>query len=274
MLDRAAILIYAGVFGTILATGLGMPIPEELPIVAGGMIAGHRAGELSEDQAVIIGQKALESGAHIHWYIMWPLCIVGVVIGDSFLYGIGRIWGTKLIETNWVRRFLPDPTKQNIEKNYHKYGMWVLLSARLLPTIRSPIFIMAGVMKLPFSKFVLFDGIYAVPGVSLLFWLGFLFGNQFWDLIKAAEGKVAALRPILFLLALIAFTCYMIWHFFRHPVATGDPKQEVPMIGNSVAARIAHESAHPAGGARPSDPPAGPQPKTSQEPSKAQTPAP
>jgi hypothetical protein len=113
----------------------------------------------------------------------------------------------------------------------------VLLFARLLPTIRSPIYIMAGVMRVPFSLFVLADGLYAIPGVSLLFFLGYWLGDQFKDLIESFEGRVAAARPILVLLGLAALTGYLVYHFFRHPVATGDPRLEVPVIGDKVAQR-------------------------------------
>ena len=42
---------------------------------------------------------------------------------------------------------------------------------------------MAGIMKLPLPKFILADGIYAIPGVSLLFFLAWWFGDQFRDLL-------------------------------------------------------------------------------------------
>ena len=44
--------------------------------------------------------------------------------------------------------------------------MLILLFARILPGIRSPIFLTAGIMKLSWQRFLLADGIYAVPGVS------------------------------------------------------------------------------------------------------------
>jgi membrane protein DedA with SNARE-associated domain len=263
VLDRAALWIYGTVFFSILATGLGAPFPEELPIVGAGVTCGHNRAEredsiertvavlavdpslpfpanipwaaLSEVSSITPPQPAPSVG--LKWYFMLPICVLGVVIGDGFLYGIGRIWGTRLVESRWMKRVLPSPKKVRIEENFHRYGIWVLLFARLLPTIRSPIYIMAGVVRVPFSLFVLADGLYAIPGVSLLFFLGYWLGDQFKDLVQAFEGKVAASRPILVLLGLAALTAYLIYHFFRHPVATGDPRLEVPVIGDKVAQR-------------------------------------
>jgi membrane protein DedA with SNARE-associated domain len=270
VLDRAAIWIYGTVFFSILATGLGAPFPEELPIVASGVTCGHnrapRDDSILQVSALLAVNPLLPFPANvpweavyevrsiippepvpavrIRWYIMLPICVLGVVIGDGFLYAIGRIWGTRLVATRWMKRVLPEEKKVKIEENFHRYGVWVLLFARLLPTIRAPIYIMAGVTRVPFSLFVLADGLYAIPGVSLLFFLGYWLGDQFKDLVEAAEGKVAASRPIIVLIGLAALTAYLIHHFFRHPVATGDPRLEVPVIGDKVAQRQEqHESA-------------------------------
>jgi membrane protein DedA with SNARE-associated domain len=266
VLDRAALWIYGTVFFSILATGLGAPFPEELPIVGAGVACGHVREERDESAARAAAVVAVDPNlpfpanvpwaalyqapsivppqpqptVRLRWYLMLPICVLGVVIGDGFLYGIGRIWGTRLVEMRWMKRVLPVDKKLKIEENFHRYGVWVLLFARLLPTIRSPIYIMAGVMRVPFSLFVFADGLYAIPGVSLLFFLGYWLGDQFKDLIESFEGRVAAARPILVLLGLAALTAYLIYHFFRHPVATGDPRLEVPVIGEKVAQVTEH----------------------------------
>jgi len=180
------------------------------------------------------------------WEIMLPLLILGVVISDGLLYGMGRFWGTRLLETRWMKRLISPERHRRIEENFHKYGVLVLLFARFLPTIRSPIFISAGIMRLPFKRFLMADGLYAIPGVSLLFFLAFWFGDAFRDLVLAFEKRVNSAKPILILLALAAVTAYLMYHFFRHPVATGDPREELPVIGGQVAAKITSPDDHPA----------------------------
>ena len=53
--------------------------------------------------------------------------------------------------------FVPPEKRAEIEKNFHDRGIMVLLGARLLPGIRTPIFIMAGVLRVPFGRFLLAD---------------------------------------------------------------------------------------------------------------------
>jgi hypothetical protein len=151
-----------------------------------------------------------------------------------------------------VKRFISPEQRQKIEGNFHRYGVLVLLFARFLPTIRAPIFIMAGTMRVSFARFVVADGLYAIPGVSLLFGLSYWLGNQFRDLVSKQIEKVDKLRPFLILALIAGVVAYLIYHFLRHPVATGDPREEIPVIGQRVADTIANrEDCRPADEASP-----------------------
>jgi membrane protein DedA with SNARE-associated domain len=212
LLDLSTFYFYFGIFISLVAAGVGVPIPEEIPVVTGGALVGHADNNL-------------------RWWIMLPVCIAGVVLSDGLLYGIGRLWGPRLVEYRWLKeRLLPPERRERIESNFREYGVKILLFARFLPAIRSPIFITAGIMRVPLSRFLLADGIYAIPGVSLLFFLGFWFTDQF----KMAVEKAESYRPIVVVLILFTVGIYLLYHFFTRPMATGDPK-ELPVIGNTVA---------------------------------------
>jgi len=213
--DPDALWIYAVTLATLLAAALGLPIPEEIPIVTAGAVCGH-------------------PDTPVRWWIYLPVLIVGVVMGDGILYFIGYRWGNQLLQNSWVRRrLLPPDRQERIERRIQKYGIWILLGARLTPGLRSPIFLMAGSHRLPFIKFLIADGIYAIPGVSLLFWLAYLFSDQFIRLIEEAEKW----RPIIVLIVLSAVAIYLLRFFWKHPVAEGDPK-DVPIIGRQVASHV------------------------------------
>ena len=85
-------------------------------------------------------------------------------------------------------------------------------------------------MRLSFTRFLIADGIYAIPGVSLLFFLGFWFTDQFLAAVERAESY----RPLVVVVILAAVASYLFYHFLHQPVATGDPK-EFPVIGDQVA---------------------------------------
>jgi membrane protein DedA with SNARE-associated domain len=210
-----------GVFLGILASGLGLPIPEELPIVIGGSLSGTRAAEAPWWMA---------------WWIMLPVCIVGVIIGDCSLYLIGRYFGSKLIQLRFVRTKLLTPERfAKIADNFQIYGVKILLFARLTPGIRAPIFLTAGITKLPITKFLIADAIYAIPGVSLLFFLGYWFSNSVIDVIEESEN----LKPIIVLVVLACIALYLVYRVYRKPMVTGAPA-EMPVIVGQVTETLDH----------------------------------
>lgn len=217
MLEHFGDYGYLGVFLALIAAGFGLPIPEELPVITAGVLVGH------EDTA-------------LRWYYMLAVCIAGVVIGDCVLYLIGRKWGRRLLETKWVKRRLTPEKQEQIEKNFHDYGIRVLLGARLLPGIRSPIFLMAGMLRFPFRKFLLADAIYAVPGVNLLFWTSYMLTDQVLVLFnKLNEYKTLVFSHLLAALA----GALVYWYLIGRRVSTGEPPQ-VPNVISKPAEAIGH----------------------------------
>jgi membrane protein DedA with SNARE-associated domain len=214
-MDHEDFLQYLGVFTALVAAAFGAPIPEELPIATGGVLVGR-------DWNVEGGLK---------WWIMLPLCILGVVLCDVILYVIGRKGGRWLLRRKWVQKRVLTPERfLKIEQNFEKYGIRILLIARLMPGIRTPVFISAGIVRLPFHRFLLADAIYAIPGVNLIFWLAYWFSGTFMNLLHRLESyrELAVIAVMSFIAGFITAT------FVRRPVSTGSP-DELPVIGKPVA---------------------------------------
>jgi len=205
---------YLGVFLAIIASGVGFPLPEEVPVVAGGAICGSE---------------------NAYWWMMLPLCIGAVVLGDSMLYAIGRFWGQKLVLLPFVQKHLLPPERMHkVRANFQKYGIKILLFTRLTPGIRAPVFITAGITHLSWIKFLIADGIYAVPGVTILFFLGYFFTDQMVVIVKARARQFERIAFVVIVAAIAGYLCYRI---LRKPVATGDPK-EMPTLAPEVASAV------------------------------------
>jgi membrane protein DedA with SNARE-associated domain len=206
---------YAGVFVALLAAGFGFPIPEELPVLTAGIMVGH------EDTT-------------LRWYYMLPVVMAGVVLGDGVLYGAGRIWGRRLLNLGFIRRnFVPYEKQEKIEKNFAERGIWVLLGARLLPGIRAPVFIMAGVLKVPVGRFLLADAIYAIPLVNILFWLAYFLTDQ----VLVIFNRINEYRPLVVVAVLSGVTGALIQKYIlSRPVSTGEPPHVPPIIAKPAVA--------------------------------------
>jgi len=85
------------------------------------------------------------------------------------------------------------------EEFYQKYGGTALIIGRFVPIIRTFAPIFAGVVKLNFRKFVLFNIIGAVLWVSLLTLTGYYLGVKVPETINYVEYIIVALIVIAFL---------------------------------------------------------------------------
>jgi hypothetical protein len=95
-------------------------------------------------------------------------------------------------------------------------------------------------MRLHLIRFLIADGVGALVGTSIFFFLGYGLGSQFRDLIQAFEEEIISpYRPILLLALLGAIAGYLAYIFWKHPIPTGDPN-EVPLIGGQIAAHMPH----------------------------------
>lgn len=244
MLDHIDDFGYIGIFVALLLAGCGLPIPEELPVILAGVMVGH-------------DETALK------WYVMLPVVIAGVVIGDGILYGLGRYWGERLLTIGWVQRHLVPPHKRaEIEKNFHDRGIMVLLFVRLLPGIRTPVFVMAGVLRVPLGRFLLADGLYAIPGVNVLFWLSYALTDQMLVVFK----QIDQYRPLVMVALLSAVAGALFQKYvLTTKVSTGEPPHVPPIIAKPAEAvvhavekaveAVAHVAHH-----KPDPPPAEPPP--------------
>jgi membrane protein DedA with SNARE-associated domain len=235
MFDAVALWKYGSVFGTLILAGFGLPVPEEIPVVTAGAMVGHDANEVAyhDDLAGALGGGPIayldpDPIGLARWWVMLPVCILGVVLGDCVIYTAGRLWGRRLLRSGWVQRHVLPPDKQvKIEQNFAKNGILILLGARLTPGIRTPVFLMAGVLKMPLARFLLADGLYAIPGVNLLFWLAYLFTDQFVEAIRAVERH----RPMAIAVALAAVGGVVLYKLLvRRKLSTGDVEEIPPYV--------------------------------------------
>jgi membrane protein DedA with SNARE-associated domain len=239
MFDPVTISKYAGVAATLILAGFGLPIPEEIPIVTAGAMVGHDANDLPSE----LLHGAVGGGAAYYlappdapgtkWWVMLPVCIVAVVLGDCVIFLTGRVWGSRLVKSSWVqRRLLPADKQAKIEENFHKYGIMILLGARLTPGIRTPVFLMAGILRMPVRRFLLADMLYAIPGVNLLFWLAYWFTDQFVEAVEAVDRH----RPMIVVAILSAVIGLLLYKFATsRKYSTGD-MADIPTLVKPVGA--------------------------------------
>ena len=143
---------YAAVFSVLIACGFGVPIPEDITLVTGGIISG--LGYTDVHIMVVVG-------------------MAGVLAGDGLVFAAGRIWGDNILKFKPIARVMTLKRYAQVEEKFEKYGNWVLFVARFLPGLRTAVFVTAGISrKVSYLRFILMDGLAALISVPVWIYLG------------------------------------------------------------------------------------------------------
>lgn len=156
---------YVAVFLVLVACGFGLPIPEDITLIAGGVICGLAAHLLS-----------------VH--TMLAISLLGVLVGDSAMFMLGRLVGPRVKTLPLLRRVFTEKIYKKMQDKVHRYGNRILFVSRFLPGLRAPIFITAGISrKVPYWKFLLMDGSAALISVPIWVYAGYYFAHDLDSLI-------------------------------------------------------------------------------------------
>ena len=182
---------YAAVFLVLLICGFGVPIPEDITLVAGGVISG-------------LGY------AHVH--TMVAVGMLGVLIGDSCMFLAGRYYGQRLLEHRYFARMMTPERYAAVQDKFERYGNRVLFVARFLPGLRAPIYLSAGMSRrVTYLRFLLLDGTAALISVPVWIYLGYYgASNHEWMLKWLGRGQ-----SLILLLSALVLVCVGIW-FYRN----------------------------------------------------------
>lgn len=137
-------------------------------------------------------------------YALVSSIIVAGILGNYMGYWFGYRTGPLLFNKNDSLFF----KKQYVvmaEKFYHKYGGMALILGRFFPIIRTFAPIFAGVVKVQFSKFSLYNIIGSIAWVTTLTLTGYFLGKQYPQLKDYLQYIVLGLIAVTSIPLIIAF---------------------------------------------------------------------
>jgi len=184
---------YLAVFLVLLACGFGVPIPEDVSLVAGGIIAGLGYADVR---------------------IMACVGLAGVLIGDISMFMIGRHLGVRALKRPWLARLVTPRRYALVQQKFERYGSRLMFVARFLPGLRAAVFLTAGMTRaVSFWRFILFDGLAALVSVPVWVALGYYGAeNHDWLLAWMRRGQGGMAIGALLLVAVIAYVYWKRGH--------------------------------------------------------------
>ncbi|MDO8638648.1 MAG: DedA family protein [Candidatus Daviesbacteria bacterium] len=125
--------------------------------------------------SMIFAVGALSAIGSLNVFVAWIIFLSAAILGDTVNYWIGHYIGPRAYELN--HRLLSKKHLERAHGFYEKHGGKVIILARFIPIIRTFAPFVAGVSKMNYSKFFLYNIIGALLWTSIFIFAGYYFGN-------------------------------------------------------------------------------------------------
>lgn len=152
-----------------------------------------------------------------YFNIFWLFVILAgaAIIGDSVNYFLGQLFGERILEKN--HRLFNKEHVERTHKFYEKYGGKTIILARFVPIIRTFAPFVAGVGKMNYFKFI----IYNITG-GLLWVATFVLGGYYFGNIPLVKNNFSITIMVIVVLSILP----VVIEFWKHRKAKKNLKAE------------------------------------------------
>jgi len=181
---------YLAITIVMILTGSGLPIPEEVPIIAAGILAANET---------------------LNPVAAFACLLFGAIVGDCIMYWIGYHFGRGVLRDHrWFARFVTPEREIRIEEMFRRHGLKVFFVARFLVGLRSPVYLTAGILRVSVKRVFFIDLVCATVVVGTFFGVTYYFGKDIAEWMRDIEIVAT-------LVAAIVLACAGIfaWRHFR-----------------------------------------------------------
>jgi len=155
---------------------------------------------LYEDGATLLAATLSASGRLDPRTGLLSTCL-GIWVGDMGLYGLGISLGRSTVRLRWLQKYLRPESLVKAEAWLVKHGSFALVMSRAVPGSRLPLYVAAGVLRLPVRVFAKTTAICSAVWVSAIF--------AIWRSVPQTSSGYPKLLPWL-LTALLLFAPWLL----------------------------------------------------------------
>lgn len=184
---------YLGLFLMLLLGGIGLPMPEDATLILCGFLIAQEVVKPFEALAVV-----------------YP----GLLIADSLLYSFGKRFGRVIVTRKRFHRILPPERLAALESKFSRSGSTLILFGRHVAGLRVQLFLVAGIMNMPFIKFLLMDALSSIITLAIMIGIGYAGGNS----LQVLQKDITRIEHIGVVVVLAVLTGYLLYRYFRKPI--------------------------------------------------------
>lgn len=159
-------------------------------ITAGGLLlifaiifgeSGMFIGFFFPGDTLLLGAGIFAAAGKLSLTTLIPVISIAAILGDNTGYHIGKRYGRQLFKKPDNIFFRQEYVKR-AEEFYEKHGSKTMLIAHFVPIVRTFAPVVAGVGKMNYKQFVLFDAIGDIAWTAIVTLIGYWFGSKIHNL--------------------------------------------------------------------------------------------
>jgi len=177
---------------------------------------------LSEDAAVLAGGVAAAASPNpFAWMTLYLACFLGIWSGDLGLYLLAARLGRPLVGSFWGGNPAVAAKILRSEEWFRGYGITALVICRVIPGMRLPTYLSAGLLRMPVVFFTVITGTLAALWTAVIFILISILGKGAPELIHRLRSNIGwlviAILLLLLLTRLLPGILRSLFNFVRNP---------------------------------------------------------
>jgi membrane protein DedA with SNARE-associated domain/rhodanese-related sulfurtransferase len=181
---------YLLVFAWVFVEQAGLPIPSAPLLLTAGALSGMH--QMNLGTAILFAA-------------------LGAVASDSMWYELGRQKGVRVLQLLCRISLEPDSCVRRTQVSFARNGPRVLLGAKFIPGLNAMAAPLAGIIRMGWRKFLLYDAIGALAWASIFAIVGYAFSGE----LERIAASAAYLGEWLVVVLLAAFAGYILWKFYN-----------------------------------------------------------
>ena len=178
---HSPLLIYSIVATMMFLASFGLPLPEEVTIVALGLMV--HMGKFPDQYPPPPGIEVQP----LNLYTAMAVCFFSIMISDFIVYWIGKKFGASPLVHKLFRRFLGEHSLEKSRTMIHKHRFLVPAIFRFTPGVRFPGHLSCGMMGISAWTFLAADGLAALISVPTQVYLFATYGEVILSTIKQVK---------------------------------------------------------------------------------------
>jgi membrane-associated protein len=145
-----------------------------LPLPSGSMLTAASAFAVRGD-----------GGLQVGW--IFAVGLAGNLAGDNAGYWVVRLYGLQVLERLGLGRFFKPAQLEGARQKLHDHPIMAIYSTRFLTALAPAVNVAAGLSRLSYKRYLLFESLGELTEVTFFCLLGWLFGNN-WEYISGLSG--------------------------------------------------------------------------------------